>query len=232
MIPSSQSYVIPPPVLPIVPVADGGLFPVRRIYCIGRNYGEHVREMGGDPTKDEPVIFDKPADSVVIKGADTPYPPMSRDLHHEIELVVAIGVGGANITADTALAHVYGYAAGIDMTARDLQAIAKREGRPWDMAKGFDHSAVIGEIAPASRIGHPASGAISLSVNGAIRQKGDLSQMIWSVPAIIATLSRYIALKPGDLIMTGTPDGVGAIQHGDVLIGDIAGVGTVATRIV
>jgi fumarylpyruvate hydrolase len=232
MTPTSQPYVIPAPVLPVVPVQDGGLFPVRRIYCIGRNYGEHVREMGGDPTKDEPVMFDKPADSVVIKGADTPYPPMSRDLHHEIELVVAIGTGGAGIAAEAALGHVYGYAAGIDMTARDLQAIAKKEGRPWDMAKGFDHSAVIGEIAPASRIGHPASGAISLSVNGEVRQNSDLSKMIWNVPAIIATLSRYIALKPGDLIMTGTPDGVAAIVRGDSLKGEIAGVGTVETRIV
>jgi fumarylpyruvate hydrolase len=229
---NAQGYVIAAPVLPVVPVRDGGLFPVRRIYCIGRNYADHVREMGGDPTQDEPVIFDKPADSVVIKGADTPYPPMSKDLHHEIELVVAIGVAGANITRDAALSHVYGYAAGVDMTCRDLQAIAKNDGRPWDMAKGFDHSAVMGEIAPASVIGHPEAGAISLTVNGETRQASDLAKMIWDVPGIIAALSRYIALKPGDLIMTGTPDGVGAVVRGDALKGEIAGVGTVETRIV
>ncbi|MDB5538001.1 MAG: fumarylacetoacetate hydrolase family protein [Devosia sp.] len=214
-----------------VPIARGGLFAVRRIYCVGRNYAEHIREMGNDE-RDPPFFFAKPADALVIGGADTPYPSLTSDFHHEIELVVAIGKDGENIAEADALDHVYGYAAGIDMTRRDLQAVAKKAGRPWEMAKGFDHSAPIGSIEPASNIGHPDKGAITLSVNGQERQRGDLGDQIWSVAATIAELSRFVALKAGDLIMTGTPSGVSAVVRGDVLEGKIEGVGTVRTKII
>lgn len=224
-------FVIARPAQVALPVRGGGLFPVRRIYCVGRNYAEHAREMGNDP-KAPPFFFGKPADTLVIGGGDVPYPTQTRDLHHEIELVIAIGRGGAGIEAEDALNHVYGYAAGIDLTRRDLQAEAKSAGRPWDMAKGFDHSAPIGEIAPASAMGHPATGAITLAVNGAERQRGDIADQIWAVPEAIAFLSQFVALKAGDLIFTGTPAGVGAVTAGDVLEGRIEGVGQVTTRIV
>ena len=213
-----------------IPIARGGLFAVRRVYCVGRNYAEHIVEMGND-TRDPPFFFSKPADAVVVGGMGMPYPPQTSDLHHEIELVVAIGKDGAEIAEGDALSHVYGYAAGIDMTRRDLQALAKKAGRPWDMAKGFDHSAPIGTIEPASAIGHPDTGAITLSVNGQERQRGDLGDQIWSVSETIAYLSRFVTLKAGDLIMTGTPAGVGAVVKGDVLEGAIAGVGQVRTVI-
>lgn len=227
-----SSYVIDPPKVVTVPVAGGGEFPVRRIFCVGRNYAEHTREMGGDPDREEPFFFTKPADALLTGGADMPYPPKTADLHHEMELVVAIGRGGTDITEAAALDHVYGYAAGLDMTRRDLQAVAKKAGRPWDMAKGFDLSAPIGEIVPAARIGHPAAGAITLSVNGKIRQSSDLDRQIWNVPETIAYLSGLVTLAPGDLIFTGTPEGVAAAVRGDLLEGAIAGVGSVRTRIV
>jgi fumarylpyruvate hydrolase len=214
-----------------IPIARGGLFAVRRIYCVGRNYVEHIREMGNDE-REPPFFFAKPADAVVVGGAAIPYPPQTDDFHHEIELVVAIGKEGADIPVEQALAHVYGYAAGLDMTRRDIQAIAKKSGRPWEMAKAFDHSAPIGTIEPASEIGHPDTGAITLSVNGTVRQKGDLSEQIWNVSEAIAYLSGFVTLKPGDLIMTGTPSGVGAVVKGDVLEGAIEGVGHVRTSIV
>lgn len=214
-----------------IPIARGGLFAVRRIYCVGRNYAEHIREMGNDE-RDPPFFFAKPADAVVVGGAAIPYPSQTEDFHHEIELVVAIGKEGADIPVEAALDHVYGYAAGLDMTRRDIQAVAKKTGRPWEMAKGFDHSAPIGTIEPASEIGHPAKGAITLSVNGVVRQKGDLSEQIWSVSEAIAYLSGFVTLKPGDIIMTGTPAGVGAVVKGDVLEGAIEGVGSVRTTIV
>jgi fumarylpyruvate hydrolase len=214
-----------------IPIARGGLFAVRRIYCVGRNYVEHIREMGNDE-REPPFFFAKPADAVVVGGAAIPYPPQTDDFHHEIELVVAIGKEGADIPVEQALAHVYGYAAGLDMTRRDIQAIAKKSGRPWEMAKAFDHSAPIGTIEPASEIGHPDTGAITLSVNGTVRQKGDLSEQIWNVSEAIAYLSGFVTLKPGDLIMTGTPSGVGAVVKGDVLEGAIEGVGSVRTSIV
>jgi fumarylpyruvate hydrolase len=214
-----------------VPIARGGLYAVRRVYCVGRNYAEHVVEMGND-TRDPPFFFTKPADAVVVGGAAIPYPPQTSDFHHEIELVVAIGKDGSDIPVEHALDHVYGYAAGLDMTRRDLQALAKKAGRPWDMAKGFDFSAPIGPIEPASAIGHPDRGAITLSVNGTERQRGDLGDQIWSVPEAIAFLSQYVRLREGDLIMTGTPAGVGAVTRGDVLEGNIAGVGTVRTTII
>ena len=213
-----------------IPIARGGLFAVRRVYCVGRNYAEHAAEMGHD-TREPPFFFGKPADAIVVGGADIPYPSQTADFHHEIELVVAIGKDGSDIASGDALNHVYGYAVGLDMTRRDVQAQAKKAGRPWDMAKGFDHSAPIGSIEPASAIGHPDSGAITLSVNGSERQRGDLADQIWNVPDTIAYLSQFVALKAGDIIMTGTPAGVGAVVRGDVLEGAIAGVGTVRTRI-
>ena len=225
------NYVIDPPAVVAVPVAGGGLFPVRRVFCVGRNYAEHTREMGGDPDREEPFFFSKPADALVTGGADMPYPTRTGDLHHELELVVAIGTGGRDIAENDALSHVYGYAVGIDMTRRDLQAAAKKAGKPWDMSKGFDHSAPIGDIAPASQIGHPAAGRIELKVNGRTRQDSDLAKMIWNVPETIAYLSGLVELRPGDLIYSGTPEGVAAVVAGDVLEGEVAGVGTVRTRI-
>ena len=223
--------VIPAPPLVAVPVAGGGRFPVRRIFCVGRNYAAHAREMGHDPDREPPFFFTKPADALVIGGADTPYPPQSNDLHHEMEQVVAIGTGGADIAAAAALGHVWGYAAGLDLTRRDLQAEAKKLGRPWDMAKGFDHSAPIGLLVPAAGI-DPGRGRIELRVNGELRQSSDLDQLIWSVPEVIAYLSHLVRLAPGDLIFTGTPEGVAACERGDVLEGMIEGVGPVRTRIV
>jgi fumarylpyruvate hydrolase len=226
-----NDFVLPPPPIVAAPVAAGGRFPVRRIFCVGQNYAAHSREMGSDPTRDPPFFFTKPADALVTGEADAPYPPATQNLHHEIELVVAILRGGANIPVAEAQAHIYGYAAGIDLTRRDLQAQAREARRPWDLSKGFDHSAPIGLVAPAATIGHPKGGRIALKVNGDLRQEGDLSDLIWSVPEIVAALSTYVALAPGDLIFTGTPSGVGPLVKGDTLEGDIAGVGTVCTRI-
>ena len=225
--------MIPAPSTPTVPTtsAGGGRFPVRRVFCVGRNYAAHAREMGHDPDREPPFFFTKPADAVVVDDADTPYPSMTERLEHEVELVVAIGTGGTDIHPDDALAHVWGYAVGIDLTRRDLQAEAKRLGRPWDTAKGFDASAPVGAIVPAAGF-DPTSGAIDLRVNGELRQSGDLGDQIWSVAETIAELSRFVALAPGDLLMTGTPDGVGVLERGDVLDGSIAGVGSVRTRIV
>jgi fumarylpyruvate hydrolase len=227
-----SGYVIPPPPVSAVPVAGGGLFPVRRIFCVGRNYAEHAREMGADPDRELPFFFCKPADALVIDGADTPYPTMTSNLHHEMELVVAIGRGGHDIPESEALSHVWGYAAGLDMTRRDLQNAAKKEGKPWDMGKGFDQSAPIGTLIPASSFPDPTRGTIELRVNGATRQKSDLASLIWSVAETIAYLSKLVALAPGDLIFTGTPEGVAAVAKGDLLEGSVAGVGTVTTRIV
>jgi fumarylpyruvate hydrolase len=225
-------YVISPPAITSVPVAGGGGFPVRRVVCVGRNYAEHAREMGSDPDREPPFFFMKPADALLVNDADMPYPPRSEQLHHEMELVVAIGEGGANIAEADALAHVWGYAAGLDMTRRDLQNAAKKEGKPWDMGKGFDHSAPIGLMVPAAKIGHPERGLIELRVNGRVRQTSDLSRMIWSVPETIAYLSGLVKLAPGDLIYTGTPENVAAVERGDLLEGTVEGVGSVRTRIV
>ena len=225
-------YVIEPPAIVAVPVKGGGLFPVRRIYCVGRNYADHAREMGHDPDKEPPFFFGKPADALVTDGADMPYPSLTSDLHHEIELVVALKTGGRDLTPAEAEAAIFGYAAGIDMTRRDIQGEAKKLARPWDMAKGFDHSAPIGEIVPASETGHPKQCAVRLSVNGEVRQDGDLSQLLWAVPDAIAFLSGFVELKPGDLIFTGTPAGVAAVTRGDRLDGEIEGVGTVTAKIV
>lgn len=213
-----------------IPIARGGLYAVRRVYCVGRNYAEHIKEMGND-VRDPPFFFAKPADAVVVGGAGIPYPPKTEDFQHEVELVVAIGKDGADISVEDALDHVYGYACGLDMTRRDLQAVAKKAGRPWEMAKGFDQSAPIGTIEPASAIGHAQTGVITLSVNGVERQRGDLGDQIWSVAETIAYLSQFVALKAGDIIMTGTPAGVSAVVKGDVLEGEIAGIGKVRTVI-
>ncbi|MEO6015411.1 MAG: fumarylacetoacetate hydrolase family protein [Devosia sp.] len=226
-----SDFVIEPPHQAYVPVGGGGRFPVRRIYCVGRNYAEHAREMGHDPSEAPPFFFGKPADTLVLDGHAMPYPSETADLHHEIELVAAIGQGGADIAVDNALDYVWGYAVGLDMTRRDRQADAKKGGRPWDMAKGFDHSAPIGSIAPSHVIGHPGRGSIALSVNGAIRQQGDIADMIWDLPHVIASLSHWVELRPGDLIFTGTPAGVGPVVRGDRLDGEIAGIGTVTTTI-
>lgn len=222
-------HVIAPPAQAAVPVAGGGSFPVRRIYCVGRNYAEHAREMGHDPDREAPFFFMKPADALVIGGADMPYPSMTKDLHHEMELVVALQSGGADIGEADAMRHVWGYAAGLDMTRRDLQGEAKKAGRPWDMGKGFDHSAPIGELVPAAAA---TPGRIELKVNGAVRQSSDVSKLIWSVPETIAYLSKLVRLEAGDLIFTGTPEGVAAVQKGDVLEGLVEGVGNVRARIV
>lgn len=207
-----MGYVLPAPApvsLPVQGTTDR--FPVRRIFCVGRNYADHGIEMGGDPTKEPPFFFTKPADAVVESGASIPYPPATKDFHFEGELVVALGQGGANIAETEALAHVWGYAAGNDLTRRDLQAEAKAARRPWDMAKGFDHSAVVGLIHPGQNL---PDATLTLTVDGAVRQQTRLSMMIWDVPGIIAFLSRLVTLAPGDLIFTGTPAGVGALQRG------------------
>jgi fumarylpyruvate hydrolase len=221
-----MAFAVTPPSIPSVPVVTGQLFPVRRIFCVGRNYAAHVREMGGDPDREPPFFFTKPADAVLLSGNAMPYPPGTNDLHHEIELVVAMGKGGDHIPESRALESVFGYAVGIDMTRRDLQNDAKKHGRPWDMAKGFDYSAPIGPIHPVSTVGHPSDAPIRLAVNGQTRQDGNLADMIWPVAAIIAYLTTLITLRPGDLIYTGTPDGVGPVSRGDRMLGSIEGLGT------
>jgi fumarylpyruvate hydrolase len=227
-----SSYVIPPPPVVSIPVAGGGAFPVRRIFCVGRNYAAHAREMGHDPDREAPFFFCKPADSVLLGDADMPYPTMTSDLHHELELVVGLKSGGVDISEADAMSHVWGYAVGLDMTRRDLQGEAKKLGRPWDMGKGFDFSAPIGLMVPASALPDPSKGLIELKVNGVVRQTSDLSFMIWSIPETIAYLSKLVRLEAGDLIMTGTPEGVAAVVKGDVLEGMVAGVGTVKTKLV
>lgn len=220
--------VVTPPQPVRIPVTGGaGVFPVRRIFCVGRNYAEHVKEMGGDPNAEPPFFFTKPADAYVPDGSTIPFPPATQNLHHEIELVVAIGTGGAGIDRAAALDHVYGYGVGIDMTRRDLQSDARKAGRPWDMAKGFDQSAPISPLRPAAEIGHPDAARIWLSVNGTARQDSSLAAQIWPVPDTIAFLSQLVRLAPGDLIMTGTPEGVGPVQPGDRLEGGIDGIGTI-----
>lgn len=234
-----MSYVIPPAPIPAVPVAGGAdSFPVRRIYCVGRNYAAHAREMGFDPNREPPFFFCKPADAIVPLApgvtTDMPYPSQTANYHHEIELVVAVGKGGRDIAVASANDHVWGYAVGLDMTRRDLQFALRDKGRPWELGKAFDQSAPIGPLVPASECGHPTMGRIWLAVNGALRQEGDLGDLIWSVPETIAHLSRYFELRPGDLIFTGTPEGVGAVVRGDVLTGGIdgvAGLGELSIRI-
>ena len=210
----------------------GDSFPVHRIYCVGRNYGDHVKEMGGDPKDEAPVFFSKPANAIVVDNAPIRYPQATDDLHHEVEFVVALASGGKNIAHDDALDCVFGYAAGIDFTRRDLQAIAKRQGRPWDTAKGFDDSAPISAINPVAKIGHPHNVRISLSVNGELRQDARLSQMIWSVAEIINELSKFYELQAGDLIYTGTPAGVAATVVGDHVVATVETVGSLEFDII
>jgi len=218
-------FVIPAPAAPSLAIAgQQARFPLRRVYCVGRNYSEHAREMGHDPDREPPFFFSKPADAVIPASGVVPYPTLTADLHYEVELVVAIAKGGKNIAAEQALEHVWGYTVGVDLTRRDLQAAAKKLGRPWDFAKGFDDSAPANPLLPVSQIGHPAKGKIWLDVNGETRQRGDLSDQIWQVAEVISHLSQAIELKPGDLIYTGTPAGVGAINPGDVITGGIAGL--------
>ena len=209
-----------------LPVAESNKrFPVGRIYCVGRNYAEHAREMGHDPDREPPFFFMKPADAIVQNGATIPYPQMTADLHHEIEMVVAIGKGGNDIPVERALDHVFGYGVGLDMTRRDLQGEAKKMGRPWEMGKAFDDSAPCTGLKTVAMVGHPAKGAIWLKVNGKTVQKGDLSELIWNIPETISYLSKLITLRPGDLIYSGTPAGVGPVKRGDKLEGHVDGVG-------
>ena len=220
-----EEYAVPAVPRPAVAVEGSRLrFPVRRIFCVGRNYPEHAREMGFQD-RAPPFFFTKPADAVMPNGSAVPYPPRTGNLHHEIELVIALGRGGSNVAADAALALVFGYAVGNDLTRRDVQAAAKDAGRPWDTAKGFDHAAPMTAIVPVAKCGHPAKGRIWLEVNGQPRQQGDLADMIWKVPEVIAELSTWFELMPGDLIFTGTPAGVGPLKPGDRVRGGVDGVG-------
>ena len=226
-----MNSIIPLWPLPAVPVAGSeAQFPVRRIFCVGRNYAEHAREMGGNPEREPPFFFMKPADAI-LTGGRMDYPSKTSDLQHEIELVVALARGGRDIPASAALDCVFGYAVGLDMTRRDVQAELKAKGRSWEMGKAFDQSAPISAIAPAARIGHPQRGAITLTVNSQPRQHGDLADMIWPVADIIARLSGYVTLQPGDLIFTGTPAGVGKVERGDWLEGAVEGVGELSVAI-
>lgn len=219
-----MKYAIPLPAVTTVPVIGGDPFPVRRVYCVGRNYAAHAREMGHDPNREEPFFFMKPADAVVPSHSEVAYPSKTSDYHHEIEMVVALSKGGSNVTPDQALDMVYGYAVGLDMTRRDLQSVAKKMSRPWCLSKGFDQSAPCAPLSLASQIGHPDKGEIWLKVNGEIRQRGDLSDLIWNISETISYLSGFVELAPGDLIFSGTPDGVGAVNIGDKLEGHVDGL--------
>lgn len=231
--PLSPPLIFAPQPIPILPVAGTvAAFPVHRIYCVGRNYADHAIEMGIDPSREPPLFFLKNADCIVPPGEDFPYPAVSRDVHYEIELVVALSGGGTDIAIENALDLVFGYGVALDMTCRDLQAEAKKHGRPWDAAKSFDASAPCSQIVPAGQTGHIEAGRIWLEVNGELRQEGDINQMIWKVPEMIAYLSRLFELRPGDLILAGTPAGVGPVQRGDSLHGGVEGVSELTVNIV
>lgn len=230
---SQTEFVVEP--APVVSVAVRGSvarFPVRRVYCVGRNYAEHTREMGHDPDRELPFFFQKNPDNLVLDNGDFPYPSMTSNVHHEVEMIVAIGKGGSDISVDKALDHVYGYALGLDMTRRDLQNEAKKTGRPWEIGKAFEHSAPMTDIVTVDKVGHLAKGTIWLKVNGEVKQQGDLDELIWNVPEIIAHLSTIFELKAGDLIMTGTPAGVGAVNRGDVMEGYCEGIGSITAKVV
>lgn len=225
-------YVIDPPERPAVAVEGSALlFPVRRIYCVGRNYAEHAVEMGHDPTREPPFFFQKNPDNLLAQGRDFPYPTQSQDVHFEVELVIALGRGGTAIAPEAALDHVFGYGVGLDMTRRDLQNEAKKLSRPWEIAKAFEHSAPCSALAPATAIGHPSRGEISLDVDGVRKQTGDLGQMIWKTPEIIAYLSNLFELAPGDLIFSGTPSGVGAVKPGQTMQAKVDGVAQLQVRV-
>jgi fumarylpyruvate hydrolase len=220
-------YVFAPAPVPCLPiVGSAALYPIRRIYCVGRNYADHAIEMGHDPSREAPFFFQKNPDSILGPGSDFPYPSATQDVHHEIEMVVALKSGGSAIPVAQALDHVFGYGVGLDMTRRDLQAEAKKAGRPWEVGKAFEHAAPCSALQPAEMIGHPQKGTIWLKVNGTGRQQGDLNQMIWKVPEMISYLSGLFTLRAGDLIFSGTPAGVGPVVRGDLLSGGIDGVGT------
>lgn len=222
----NSRYIFAPHALPTLPIRGSDkLFPVHRIYCVGRNYAEHAIEMGHDPNREAPFFFQKNPDTLVQSGGTFPYPDASKDVHHELEMVVALKSGGKDIAQGKALDHVFGYAVGLDMTRRDLQGEAKKLGRPWEVGKAFESAAPCSEIVPASAIGHPSQGAVWLKVNGEPRQKGDLNQLIWKVPEMIAYLSGLFELRAGDLIYSGTPAGVGPVKRGDALHGGVDGVG-------
>lgn len=232
MIEIKSEFVIPPPPTSSVAVAGTkARFPVRRIICVGRNYAAHAREMGRDPDREPPFFFLKPADTVVDDGATLPYPPDTNTFHFEIELVVAIGKQGFDIPVESALDHVYGYAVGIDLTRRDLQLQAREQGRPWDWGKGFDRSAPIAPILPVDKVGHPQSGRIWLAVDGKLKQDSDIAKLTWPVRDIISIASRSMELMPGDLVMTGTPEGVGPVERGETLTGGVAGLGEIKIKI-
>jgi len=227
-----NEYVIAAPEQPALPVkGSSATFPVRRVYCIGRNYAAHTIEMGGDPDRDPPFFFQKNPDNLDTTGT-FPYPVKSSDVHHELEMLVALGSGGVNIPVDTALDKVFGYAVSLDMTRRDLQGEAKELRRPWEIGKAFEHSAHCGELVMASESGHPSSGNIQLKVNGELRQSGNLDQMIWKVPEMISYLSDYFELAAGDVIMSGTPSGVAAVASGDIMEGEIEGVGSIRVEVI
>jgi fumarylpyruvate hydrolase len=224
-------YVIPPPPQPALTVAGSDkLFPVRRIWCVGRNYLEHIKEMGQDE-REPPFFFAKPADAIVPDGGTAPYPSLTKDMHHEVELVVALKSGGRNIKPEKALDHVFGYGVGIDLTRRDLQIASRDIKRPWEIGKAFDASAPCGPLQPASKIGHPSKGRIALKANGKVRQDGDLAQMIWNVPEVIVKLSEMVELAAGDIIMTGTPAGVSATVAGDKIECEVEGIGKLTVTI-
>ena len=225
-------YAFPPQPQSSVPIAGSvQRFPVRRIFCVGRNYAEHAREMGFDPDREPPFFFTKPADAIVHDNATIPYPPLTENFHYEAELVVAIGRGGRNLSVEDSPKCIWGYAVGNDLTRRDLQIQAREKGRPWDWGKAFDLSAVIGPIHLVSAVGRLETGSIRLTVNGTVKQDADIADLIWTVPEIISILSHSIEIKPGDLIMTGTPAGVGALVPGDVCVVSIEGLGSLATKI-
>ena len=228
-----MDYVFAPPAPASVPVVGRReCFPVHRIYCVGRNYAEHAREMGAAVERATPMFFMKPADALVIDGADVPYPPITQDLHHEVEMVLALGRGGRDLDAAAALDCVWGYGVGLDLTRRDLQAAAKAKGHPWDVAKGFDASAPISALRAVSEIGHPRAARLRLTVNGELRQEGDIADMLFGVADIVRELSKLFTLMPGDLVYTGTPAGVAALQRGDAFVATLDGVGECRGRIV
>ncbi|WP_424971779.1 fumarylacetoacetate hydrolase family protein [Dinoroseobacter sp. S76] len=229
----SLDLVVDAPQLVTLPVAESDArFPVHRIYCVGRNYAAHAVEMGHDPEKEPPFFFQKAPDTILQPGENFPYPAQSENVHYEMEHVIAIGKGGSDIAVADALDHVYGYGVGLDMTRRDLQGVAKKMGRPWEVGKSFEHSAPMSAIHPVAKIGHPAEGAVTLKVNGALKQDGDLNQLIWKSEEVISYLSGLFTLQPGDLIMTGTPAGVGAVVRGDVMEGAVAGIDAIAVTVV
>jgi fumarylpyruvate hydrolase len=224
-------FVIPAPPIPSIPVSGGGAFPVRRVYCIGRNYAAHAVEMGHDPNRESPFFFQKNPNNLDSTG-EFPYPPHSADVHHEVELVIALKSGGTNIPLADALSHVWGYAVSLDMTRRDLQAEAKKLGRPWEIGKAFERSGPVAPLVPVSRSGHLDHGRIEMKVNGELRQEGDLNQMIWKVPEMISYLSEYFELQAGDVIMSGTPSGVNAVVRGDTMEASIDGLGSLVVKVV